>query len=114
MVAVQTILPEGSLQEGIVSYPGHQHPPAIRAARNSFLRQANTCQATSQFLHQFAVFPNIIPAGLTALAVAKFSLKGANLFLGKYSKKTADPHWWSEQKQVCPQQAPAGPDRAAQ
>ena len=25
-----------------------------------------------------------------------------------------DPHWWSEQKQVCPQQAPAIPDRAAQ
>ena len=87
MVAVQTILPEGSLQEGIISYPGHQHSPAIRATRNSLLRQANTYQATSQFLHQFAVFPNIIPAGLTALAVAKVSLKGANLFLGKYSKK---------------------------
>ena len=87
MVAMQTILPEGSLQEGIVSYPGHQPPPAIRAARNSFLRQANTCQATSQLLHKFAVFPNIIPAGLAALAVAKVSLKGANLFLGKYPKK---------------------------
>ena len=70
-----------------ISYPGHQHPSAIRATRNSLLRQANTYQATSQFLHQFAVFPNIIPAGLTALAVAKVSLKGANLFLGKYSKK---------------------------
>ena len=87
MVAVQTILPEGSLQKGIISYPGHQHPSAIRATRNSLLRQANTCQATSQLLHQLAVFPNIIPAGLTALAVAKVSLKGANLFLGKYPKK---------------------------
>ena len=87
MVAVQTILPEGSLQEGIISYPGHQHPPAIRATRNSFLRQANTYQVTSQFLHYFAVFPNIIPAGLAALAVAKVSLKGTNLFLGKYPKK---------------------------
>ena len=87
MVAMQTILPEGSLQKGIISYPGHQHPPAIRATRNSLLRQANTCQATSQFLHQFAVFPNIIPTGLAALAIAKVSLKGANLFLGKYPKK---------------------------
>ena len=87
MVAVQTILPEGSLQKGIISYLGHQHPSAIRATRNSLLRQANTCPATSQLLHQLAVFPNIIPAGLTALAVAKVSLKGANLFLGKYPKK---------------------------
>lgn len=87
MVAVQTILPEGSLQKGIISYPGHQHPPTIRATRNSFLRQANTCQATSQLLHQLTVFTNIIPARLTALAVAKVSLKGANLFLGKYPKK---------------------------
>ena len=86
MVAVQAILPEDSLQEGIISYPGHQHPPAIQATRNSLLRQVNAYQATSQFLHQFAVFPNIIPAGLAALAVAKVSLKGANLFLGKYSK----------------------------
>ena len=87
MVAVQTILPEGSLQKGIISYPGHQHPPAIRATRNRLLRQANAYQATSQLLHQFAVFSNIIPAGLTALAIAKVSLKGANLFLGKYPKK---------------------------
>ena len=92
MVAVQTILPEGSLQEGIISYPGHQHPPAIWATRNSFLRQAHTHQTTGQFLYQFAVFPNIIPTGLAALAVAKVSLKGANLFLGKYPKKTADRH----------------------
>lgn len=35
MVAMQTILPEGSLQKGIISYPGHKHPPAIRATRNS-------------------------------------------------------------------------------
>ena len=87
MVAVQTILPEGSLQEGIISYPGHQHPSAIRATRNNFLRQANTVQAAGQLLHQLAVFPNIIPARLTALAVAKVSLKGADLFLGKYPKK---------------------------
>ena len=87
MVAVQVILPEGSLQKGIISYPRHQHPPAIRATRNSFLRQAHTHQATGQFLYQFAVFPNIIPTGLAALAVAKVSLKGANLFLGKYPKK---------------------------
>ena len=87
MVAVQAILPEGSLQKGIISYPGHQHPPAIRATRNGLLRQANAYLATSQFLHQFAVFPNIIPTGLAALAVAKVSLKGANLFLGKYPKK---------------------------
>ena len=92
MVAVQVILPEGSLQKGIISYPRHQHPPAIRATGNSFLRQANTHQATGQFLYQFAVFPNIIPTGLAALAVAKVSLKGANLFLGKYPKKTADRH----------------------
>ncbi len=32
-------------------------------------------------------FLQIIPAGLTALAIAKVSLKGANLFLGKYPKK---------------------------
>ena len=93
MVAVQTILPEGSLQKGIISYPGHQHPPVIRATGNSFLRQANTHQATGQFLYQFAVFPNIIPTGLAALAVAKVSLKGANLFLGKYPKKSAGDQW---------------------
>ena len=75
MVAVQVILPEGSLQKGIISYPRHQHPPAIRATGNSFLRQANTHQATGQFLYQFAVFPNIIPAWLATLAAAKVSLK---------------------------------------
>ena len=46
------------LQKGIISYPGHQHSPAIRATGNSS-PAGEHLPRTSQFLHQFAVFPNI-------------------------------------------------------
>ena len=86
VVAIYLRLPRTPLQKGIVPHPGRQHPPTVRAARNSLVRQMHTLQPIRQFLHHLPILPNIVPAGLAALAVAKVTLKGADLFRGKHRK----------------------------
>ena len=87
VVAIYLRLPRTPLQKGIVPHPGRQHPPTVRAARNSLVRQMHTLQPIRQFLHHLPILPNIVPAGLAALAVAKVTLKGADLFRGKHPEK---------------------------